>query len=168
MQFFKNISHLYICCENVYQKKLFHFYIKFSFLKNILEILLAPLGRLLGLPWPLLGLSWLLLGASWLLLGASWLLLGASWPPEAFSCLPDASQKPPRYLPDAPRSIQMPPEASRCLPGAPSNLLCFLNEMAPRLRLDERCLPDVPRCFPDAPRSLQMPPRCLPDAPSSL
>ena len=67
-----------------------------------------------------------------------------------------------------PGSPHMPPEASRCLPGAPSNLLCFLNEMAPRLRLDERCLPDAPRCLPDAPRSLQMPPRCLPDAPSSL
>ena len=70
--------------------------------------LLAPLGCLLGLPWPLLGLSWLLLGASWLLLsaswlllaplgrlmaplerllGASWLLLGASWLPLGASLL---------------------------------------------------------------------------------
>ncbi len=43
------------------------------------ETLLAPFGRLLGLPFPLLRLSALLLGVSWLRLGASWLRLGASW-----------------------------------------------------------------------------------------
>ena len=52
------------------------------------ETLLAPFGRLLGLPFPLLRLSWFLLGASWLRLGASWLLLGGSWALPVSSWVP--------------------------------------------------------------------------------
>ena len=46
--------------------------------------------------------------------------------------LPDASQMPPRCLPDASRCLQMPPDASRCLPDAsqmpPDASRCLLHD----------------------------------------